>query len=436
MAQPVSPKLLKVMERAQRDPSTRFLSLAHLLDEEMLTRAFHGQREDAAVGVDGVTKDQYGQTLDANVRNLHERLVAGRYRHQPIRRVHIPKDQGQTRPIGISCFEDKLVQEALREILEVVYEPLFYDCSYGFRPGRRAHDALRTLDHAVMTGEMNWVLEADIRSYFDSLDRKLLIEMLGQRVADTSLLRLVGKCLHVGVLDGDEYHEPEMGTAQGSVLSPLLGNIYLHYVLDEWYATDVAQRLKGRARLIRYADDFLIGFERREDAEAVMCDLRARMAQYGLTLHPDKTRIVPFKRPGPMQKSGKGPATFDFLGFTAYWRRSRKGSWMPAFKTRTSRLRRAVQAVRDFCRRHRHESIKVQRVGLNRRLNGHYNYFGVNGNIRALATLHHQAIHAWHKWLSRRGQRSPMTWQRYEEILSSYPLSCPAIKVQIWDTTL
>lgn len=432
MAKNVSPELLKVAERAERDPSKRFLSLAHLIDEKALVRAFERLRKDAAVGVDGITKEQYGQSLSDNVRGLHERLVSGRYRHQPIRRVHIPKGKGKTRPIGVSCIEDKLVQGAVREVLEAVYEPVFADCSYGFRPGKSAHDAIRALHQSAMIGEVNWVLEADIVSYFDSIDRKLLMEMLRHRIADTSLLRLVGKCLHVGVLDNEEYSEPEVGTAQGSVLSPLLGNIYLHHVLDEWFAAEVKPRLRGRARLIRYADDLVVGFVFREDAEAVLVELRERMARYGLRLHPEKTRIVAFQRPRRGQQGGKGPETFDFLGFTAYWRRTRTGRWGLGLKTRAERLRRSMQAVRDYCRRHRHEAVRQQHAGLRRRLQGHYNYFGVNGNTEAMQRLRFAAQVAWHKWLNRRSQRSRMSWDRFNALLKEFPLPAPTIRVQIW----
>jgi RNA-directed DNA polymerase len=434
-AKEVSPKLLEVVERARRNPSMRFFSLAHLIDAAAIERAFHRQRKGAAVGVDGVTKEQYGQELEQNARKLIERMRAWRYRHQPIRRVHIPKAKGKTRPIGISCFEDKLVQEALREILEAVYEPVFSQSSYGFRPGRSAHDALRALDRSAMAGEMNWVLEADIKSYFDSINRKLLMEMLRLRVVDTSLLRLVGKCLHVGVLDGEEYHEPEVGTAQGSVLSPLLGNIYLHHVLDEWLTTELARKIGGHARLIRYADDFVIGFERREDAELAMRELGERMAQYGLKLHPEKTRIVPFTRPARGQQGGKGPGTFNFLGFTVYWRRTRRGAWVLGLKTRAERLRRAVQAVRDYCRQHRHESVGEQYAGLCRRLRGHYNYFGVNGNVAALAKLAWHARRAWHKWLNRRGGHARLTWERFSALVRDYPLPPPQVRVSVWATS-
>jgi group II intron reverse transcriptase/maturase len=250
----MSPGLFKVVERAQREPEGRFNSLAHLIDVSALERAYHRQRADAAVGVDGVTKEQYGRNLETNLQDLHARLKAKKYRHQPIRRVHLPKAQGKTRPIGISAFEDKLVQDAVREVLEAMYEQDFLDCSHGFRPGRSAHDAVRTLKRIVDGGEGNWIYEADIVSFFDSLDRNKLKEMLGIRVADGSLLRLIGKCLHVGVLDGETVLEPELGTAQGSVLSPLLGNVYLHYVLDRWFESGVKPRLQGKATLLRYCD--------------------------------------------------------------------------------------------------------------------------------------------------------------------------------------
>jgi group II intron reverse transcriptase/maturase len=428
----MSPGLLKVIERARRYPKAQFNSLAHLIDPAALERAYRRLRKDAAIGVDGITKDQYGQSLEGNLAALHERLRAGQYRHQPIRRVHIPKPPDKTRPIGISTTEDKIVQGAIRDVLEAIYEQDFLPCSFGFRPGRGAHDALRALRTPIDHGEVNWILEADIQSYFDSLHRDQLVEMLRTRIADTSLLRLIGKCLHVGILDGADYSEPDEGTVQGSSLSPLLGNVYLHHVLDLWFEHDVRRRLRGRAILVRYADDFVIGFERRDDAERVTAVIGARMARYGLTLHPDKTRLMPFGRPERGTPGGKGPATLDFLGFTLYWRRTRRGSWVPDLKTRTARLRRAIQAARDFCRRHRHESIAEQRAGLARRLEGHFNYFGVQGNFRSLAHLVEETKRAWYKWLKRRSQRGGFTWERFGKLLKDFPLPRPTIRVQIW----
>jgi RNA-directed DNA polymerase len=262
--------------RAQRDPEGRFHSLAQVIDVAALNRAYRRQRSDAAVGVAGVTKETYGQALENTLQDRHTRLKAKRYRPQPIRRVHIPQAQGKTRPIGISAFEDKVVQDAVREVLETIYEQDFLDCSYGFRPGRSAHDAVRTLKQIVDGGEVRWIFEADIVAFFDSLDRTELKKRLEVRGADRSLVRLMGTCLHVGVLDGEAYVEPELGTAQGSVLSPLLGNVYLHYVLDRWFETEVKPRLQGQAPLIRYCDDCIIGFEREDDARRVMAVLGKR----------------------------------------------------------------------------------------------------------------------------------------------------------------
>lgn len=428
----LSPKLMKVAERAKREPQARLLALAHLIDEALLKKAFGRIRKDAAVGVDGVSKEQYGAHLDDNIRGLHARMKRGQYRHQPVRRVHIPKAPGKTRPIGISTIEDKIVQNALTMVLGVIYEQDFLDCSYGFRPGRSAHDALRTLDTACMRGEVNVVLEADIESFFDSIDRKKLMEMLRQRVSDESFMRLVGKCLHVGVLDGEEYTEPDVGTAQGSALSPMLGNVYLHHVLDVWLDREVKPRLRGKTCLVRYADDLVIGFERHEEAEMVMEMLKRRMAEYGLRLHPEKTRLVPFGKPPRRQDGGKGPGTFDFLGFTLLWQKTRKGNWGQHFRTRKARLQRAKSALNDFCRSHRHEPIAVQHASLCRRISGHFNYFGVNGNLDSLKRLERAARRAWYKWLNRRSNRTRLNWQRFEDILRAFPLPRPSIRVPLW----
>ena len=428
----MSLQLQKVVERARAEPEGRFHSLAHLMDVPALETAYRRIRKTAAVGVDGVTKEEYGQELESNLLDLHGRLKSKRYRHQPIRRVHIAKDGGRTRPIGISALEDKVVQGAVRDVLEAIYEQDFLDCSYGFRPGRNAHDAIRTLDKAVYQGRVNWILEADIQSFFDSLDRTKLKEMLQVRVADGSLMRIIGKLLRVGVLDGADYSSPDLGTAQGSILSPLLGNVYLHYVLDAWFVQTVQPLLGGRAALVRYADDFVIGFERRDDAERVMAWLHDRMASYGLTLHPDKTRLLPFGKPPASQQSGKGPATFDFLGFTLYWRRSRNGRWGMWCKTRSSRLQKAINVASDYCRRHRHLPVAVQHAALCRRIQGHFNYFGVSGNYRSLVPLIEATERNWIKWLRRRSNRSRLTWKKFAAILERYPLPQPRIRVRIW----
>jgi RNA-directed DNA polymerase len=429
----MSPGLLKVAERAKQDPDARFNSLAHLVDEAALGRAFTRIRKNAAVGVDGITKEQYGQRLEENLKELHERLKSMRYRHQPIRRMHIPKAPGKTRPIGISSLEDKIVQGALREVLGAIFEQDFLECSYGFRPNRSAHDALRAVDQMVSREGITVILEADVQAFFDSIDRKRLLELLQIRVADPPFLRLLGKCLHVGVLDGEEFSKPEEGTAQGSIISPMLGNVYLHYVLDLWFERDIKPRLKGHARLIRYADDWVLGFARQDDAVRVLDVLHKRMAKYGLTLHPNKTRLIPFTRPRLGQNGRSGPGTFDFLGFTMYWCKTRRGGWRLGMKTRKARIQRTLVNLGEWCRRHRHRPLKDQHAALSRRLRGHYQYFGVNGNSRSLQQVLHRTQRLWLKWLQRRSQRGDrLTWKRFGAYLKAHQLPQAQVDVTIW----
>jgi RNA-directed DNA polymerase len=427
--------LLGIGKVAKQNPNLRFKALAHYLTVELLVIAFSLLHRKAAVGVDQVTIVQYELKLQENLVGLRGRLKEGKYRHQPIRRVNIPKEGGKTRPLGVSCTEDKVVQQALRMVLEEIFEQDFLNCSYGFRPRIGAHDAIRAIDQMVMAGAANWILEADICAYFDSINRKMLMDMLRRRVEDGQLLRLVGKCLHVGVLDKEGYAVSKDGTAQGSILSPLLGNIYLHNVLDEWFAKEVKSRLLGKAQLIRYADDFIIGFEREDDANRVMKVLHQRMEKYGLKLHPEKTRLVSFNRPKGRRREATRSQTFDFLGFTMFWRRTRAGRWALGMKTRKARMKRAIQAIQEFCRRYRHSPVEEQHARLRSRLIGHYNYFGVNGNRASISKLKDAAERAWHKWLNRRSQRARISWERFKLLLKRFALPEPRIVVKIWAET-
>ena len=431
----MSPGLLRVMERAKRNPYERQYSLAYLIDEKALERAYGRIRKKSAAGVDGITKVEYGQNLEENIRDLYRRLKTMKYRHQPVHRVHIPKPGNRTRPIGISTVEDKVVQGALTEMLGAIYEQEFSECSYGFRPRRSPHDALRKLTSEVRRGGVKVILEADIETYFDRIVRPVLLEMLQKRIADKSFLRLVAKCLQAGVLDDGAFTRPDTGTVQGSIISPMLGNIYLHYVLDKWFEEEVISRLSGRAFLIRYCDDFIIGFERVEDAQRVMKVLGKRMAKYGLSLHPEKTRLVDFQRPSLEQKGGKGGGNFDFLGFTVYWRKNRNGNgWHMSCKTRKARMRAAINAVYHQCRCGRHAPVPEQHRALVEKIRGHFVYFGVNDNIRCLNLLNMMTKHAWYKWLNRRSQRSKMTWERFSQLLKDYPLPTPRVYVNLWES--
>lgn len=411
------------------DKARVFTTLAHRIDEELLLEAYRLTRKDGAPGIDGQTGKQYAETLESNLKELHERLRTRRYRATPARRVRIRKEDGSERPIAVSAFEDKIVQRAVVLLLTAIYEQDFYEFSYGFRPGVGAHDALRALRQACMDLGGGWIVDADIRGFFDGLDRGILREILRRRVNDGGILRLIGKWFNAGVVDGGELIHPETGTPQGSVVSPLLANVYLHTVLDEWFAQVVQPRLRGRSFLVRFADDFVILCELEEDARRVLAVLPKRLAKYGLSLHPDKTRLVRFRRPALRAESPRanGNGTFDFLGFTHYWARSRRGFWVVKKRTMRKRLRRAMRAAWLWCKHNRHRSLREQHRSLSRKLRGHYAYYAVTGNYEAVARLHAHTRRAWRRWLSRRSRESHISWEKFPRIERSFPLPLPRI---------
>lgn len=321
-SQTVSTKLARIVEQSKRSPEMIFSTLAHLMDVEFLMEAFQRLRKDAAPGVDKVSVAEYAKSLQGNLTDLHQRLVTKRYRAQPARRAWIPKNDGTQRPLAILALEDKIVQRAVTMILEAVYEPMFYSFSYGFRRGRNPHQALSFLRSQCME-DINWVVDADISGFFDNIDHDHLRTILKSRMNDGSLMRLIGKWLKVGVMEEGKVRKSEVGTPQGGVISPILANIFLHTVLDEWFVLQVKPRIRGKCFLVRFADDFALGFEHKDDAERVFEVLPKRFGKYGLTIHPTKSRMVQFSR--PYWRNGKGPGTFDFLGFTHYWGKDLKG---------------------------------------------------------------------------------------------------------------
>jgi group II intron reverse transcriptase/maturase len=406
-------------------PDAVLTTLAHHIDVEWLREAYRRTRKDGATGVDDQTAAEYARNLDANLEMLLKRAKSGdHYRAPPVRRVYIPKGDGkELRPIGIPTFEDKVLQRAMAMVLEAVYEQQFHDCSYGFRPGRSAHDALQAVWNGMMGMGGGWVLEADIEKFFDSVDHAKLREVLSKRVRDGVLTRLIGKWLNAGVLEQGAVHHPEAGTPQGGVISPLLANVYLHEVLDEWFAHDVLPRLHGRAFLVRYADDFVMVFEREDDARRVLDVLPKRFGKYGLRLHPEKTRLVPFQRPRPRPSDEDArPGSFDLLGFTHFWGRSRKGNWVVQRKTAKGRFTRSLRAIDRWCREHRHDSIIEQHRALTRKLRGHDAYYGITGNGRALSRLRHWAERVWMKWLSRRSSKARLDWEAMKRLLRRFSL--------------
>jgi RNA-directed DNA polymerase len=423
----ISTKLRQVAELAQRAPQLVFTTLAHHIDIECLREAYRRTRKDGATGVDGQTAEEYAQHLEANLQSLHDRLKSGTYRAPAVRRVHIPKGDGKkTRPLGIPTFEDKVLQRAVAMLLEAVYEPDFLDCSYGFRPGRSAHQALEVLWKGLMDMGGAVVIDVDIQGYFDSLDHGQLRGILDQRVRDGVLRRVIDKWLKAGVLEDGAIRYPRAGTPQGGVISPLLANIYLHEVLDRWFEATVKPRLEGQAFLIRYADDFVLVFTSERDARRVMAVLPKRFEKYGLKLHPEKTRLVNFRRPqGRSGKREERPGSFELLGFTHYWGRSHRGRWVVKRKTASKRLTRAIKAVRQWCRANRHEPITEQQRVLAQKLRGHCAYYGITGNGGALTRFHDAVVRAWRVWLDRRSQRRRMTWERYKRLLQRYPLPPP-----------
>jgi group II intron reverse transcriptase/maturase len=426
----VSTKLERIAKQARRAPELAFRSLAHHIDIEWLHEAFKRTRKDGATGVDGQSAAEYAANLDENLRRLLERAKSGTYVAPPVRRVHIPKGSGkETRPLGIPTFEDKVLQRAVAMVLEAVYEQDFLDCSYGFRPRRSAHQALDALWKETMKREGGWVLEVDIRKFFDNLDHGHLREILRRRVVDGVLTRLIGKWLNAGVLEDGALTRPESGTPQGGVISPILANIFLHAVLDEWFEREVRPRLVGHSRLIRYADDAVMLFTDERDARKVLEVLPKRLEKYGLMLHPEKTRLVEFRRPDRRAKDDdpKGPGSFDLLGFTHFWARSRSGAWVVKRKTAKDRFTRALARVALWCKWHLHDPVRVQRTALVRKLNGHFNYFGIVGNAGALNRFRYEVSRVWHKWLSRRSQRGAITWTRFNEILER--LRLPKVRI-------
>ncbi len=423
----ISTKQTKIAALAQHEPRMVLTTLAHHIDVAWLREAYRRTRKTGAVGVDGVTAAEYEADLEANLSSLLERFKSGLYRAPAVRRVYLPKEgTKRTRPIGIPTLEDKILQRAVLMVLEPIYEQDFLDCSYGFRPGRSAHQALQALWRGLSDLGGGWVIDLDIQSFFDTMDWAHLRSFLDQRVRDGVIRRVIGKWLHAGVMEAGAIRYPDEGTPQGGVISPLLANIFLHEVLDTWFYEVVVPRLKGGAILVRYADDAVLCFGRKEDAERVMAVLAKRFAKYGLTLHSEKTRMVDFRRPGGGSSPGSG-RSFDFLGFTHYWGWSRKGRWVVKRKTAQMRLSRALGRIGRWCRTHRHWPIADQQRALSQKLRGHDSYYGITGNSRALTNFHSQTQRLWKKWLNRRSRATRLDWEQFRRLLSYYPLPPPRV---------
>jgi RNA-directed DNA polymerase len=423
----VSTKQRRIAEMARQAPGMAFTSLSHHIDMDWLREAYRRTRKDGAAGIDGQTAEDYAANLEGNLRSLLDRAKSGdRYKAPPVRRVYIPKGDGGTRPLGIPTFEDKVLQRAVVMVLEPIYEQDFLDCSYGFRSGRSAHQALEAGWKRLMAMGGGWVLEVDIRKFFDNLDHRHLREILERRVRDGVIRRLIGKWLNAGVMESGSHIRSETGTPQGGVISPLLANIYLHEVLDGWFERQVKPVMKGEAFLIRYADDLIACFRLGSDARRVMAVIPKRLGKYGLTHHHEKTRLVDFRKPKEPDGLGdKGSRSFDLLGFTFHWAKSLKGNWVVKHKTSKVRLRQALLRIKEWCKANRHRPIGEQQHTLAQKLRGHYGYYGITGNSKGIAKFGREVGRIWCKWLSRRSQKARLNWETFNRLLMRYPLPPP-----------
>ncbi|MBT8406075.1 MAG: group II intron reverse transcriptase/maturase [Deltaproteobacteria bacterium] len=426
-SQLIRTKLQGLAQQAKDYPESVFTTLVHHIDVEWLGEAYRRTNKQSAGGVDGVTAQGYGAKLEENLAGLHERLRNGRYQAPPVERVWLEKEDGRKRPIGKPTFEEKIVQRAVVMVLEAVYEQDFYDFSHGFRPGHSPHQALKQLREESRKQQISWIVDADVQGYFDEIPHDQLREMIKRRVNDGGIMRLIGKWLKAGVMEEGRVSYAGKGSPQGGVISPLLANIYLHYVLDEWYDQEVKPRLKGKSYLIRYADDFVIGCELESDAQRIMAVLPKRFGKYGLRIHPEKTKLVRFERPSQKEKKDDQNGTFDFLGFTHYWGRSRQGQWVIKRKTAHKRQRRSLKAIWHWCKTNRHRSVREQHQQLSLKLRGHYQYYGLRGNYRQLAQVYEAVKRSWFYWLRRRNRKPRLKGERFGDILRVLPLPTPRI---------
>jgi group II intron reverse transcriptase/maturase len=396
------------------------------MDLDWFREAYRRTRKNGAVGVDGISSEQYSVQLEENLESLMNRIRSGTYRAPPVRRTYIEKDGGKSqRPLGIPTFEDKVAQQAISMVLTPIYERMFLDCSWGYRPGRSAHGALSALQGAAIklkTGQ-GWVIDLDVQKFFDKLNHHWLQEFLSKRIRDRTIVRMIGRWLNAGVMEDGLWSASEAGTPQGGVISPLLANIYLHEALDTWFEQEVRPRLRGASHMSRYADDAVILLENKEDADRVLAVLHKRFAKYGLQLHPEKTKLVDFRRPYfKSNRKSHHPGTFEFLGFNIHWEKTRAGRSSPKLKTAKSRIQRALGRVSEWCRKNRHKPVRDQHKTLSAKLRGHCEYFGVRGNSAGVGRVVEGAKAIWFKWLARRSGRRTFSWEAFRLLCARYPL--------------
>lgn len=421
-------KLNRIAEKAQRCPEERFSSLCHLMNEGHLMSCFKELESNKAAGIDEMTKEEYGRRLEVRIPELIGEMKRQAYRPSAVKRVYIPKANGKMRPLGIPTLESKIVQKAMRRILDAIYEQTFLDCSHGFRSRRNAHGALKEIDQIFWRNEAHYIVEADIKGYFDHVNHEWLMGFLERRIADTNMLRLIVRFLKAGVMEEGKWRQTEVGTPQGGNLSPLLANVYLHYVLDEWFDKEYRKGLKGKAKLVRYADDFVVCFERQEEAQEFLQAMKERLGRYGLEVEESKTRLIAFS-----PRYGKQSGQFEFLGLQHYIGRSRRGRWRVKRRTSGKRYRMKLTELSRWLREVRNQlSLSEMWAAVRVRLLGHYRYYGISDNLERMEMFRQEVIRMFHKWINRRSQKRSMDWDKFAEYLKRYPLPLPRIYFSVY----
>jgi group II intron reverse transcriptase/maturase len=434
--EPVATKLQRIAEKARQEPSLRFNNLFYLMNDELLRGCFQRLRKDAAAGIDNVTKEEYAENLDANLANLLERLHRMAYIPQPVRRKYIPKPgSDKLRPLGITCFEDKLVQAGLVRILEAVYEQDFIGDSYGFRPHRSCHQALRALNVTIEKGLVSYIAEADIKGFYNNMDQSWIMEFLGHRIGDKLVLRMIKRFLKAGIMEDGELLVSDEGAPQGGSISPILSNIYLHYTLDIWFEKVFRKSCSGFARLIRFADDFVVCFQGAEDAARFSEELVKRLGRFNLEVEPTKTKVIKFGRFAVKNAAANGEKTetLDFLGFTHYCGTRKDGTgFRVKRKTASKKFTAKVAAFKEWLKKARTKKTKELWEEAKAKLRGHYAYYGVTDNSEGIRRFAHEAENLLFKWLNRRGKRGCLSWEKFGKMLELFPLPVPRIKVSMY----
>ena len=427
-------KLERIAQLSKENPNMVFTSIGHLINKDMLMDCHRKMDGNKAVGIDGVTKEEYEKNLEDNLDNLVSRLKQHSYKPKPARRVEIPKDDGKTRPLSIYCYEDKLIQEALKRILEAVFEPHFYNEMMGFRPNRDCHKALQLLNVYIEKNPTNWIVDADIKSFFNHLDHKWIVKFIESRIKDPNIIRLVQRTLKAGIMEDFQFEPTEEGSGQGSVCSPIIANIYMHYVLVWWFHERVKPEMRGFSGLVVYADDFVATFQYKDDAEKFYMALRSRLEHFGLNLQEEKSRLIEFGKYAEenAHKRGEKPATFDFLGFTHYCSKSKGGWFRVKRKTSKKKFRKKCKEMHSLIKAKRHMPVSEMIRWINKVLDGYYNYYAITDNIPKCYNFRYRVRRMLFYWLNRRGQRKSYTWEQFDDMLEVYPLHTPRVKYSIY----